>query len=132
MVKREIMTDQFLWAATYAQDFSPLLNIDRTLANRSDESTINLFPVKDLAGVEGHREIEVRRGDFRQFHQRFYSHKLPRENDEIRMTKKARALECRTPIRASSFLRPSTFMLRHSFGSLAKKILFALARFSVT
>src|SRR5947199_4487599 len=91
MVKREIITDQFLWAATYTQDFAGLFYIDSALANCSDKSTIDPFPVKDLAGVEGHREIEIRGGDLAQFHQRFYSHKLPRENDEIRMTKKPRA-----------------------------------------
>src|SRR5438046_5048010 len=84
MVKREIITDQFLWAATSTQDFAGLFYIDSALANCSDKSTIDLFPVKDLAGVEGHREIEIRGGDLSQFHQRFYSHKLPRENDEKR------------------------------------------------
>src|SRR3989442_1391444 len=118
MVKREIITDQFLSAATYTQDFAGLFYIDSALANCSDKSTIDPFPVKDLAGVEGHREIEIRGGDLPQFHQRFYSHKLPRENDE-----KSPGARTSTPVRASSFLRPSTFVLRHSLGSLAKKIL---------
>src|SRR5947207_2847396 len=108
MVKRDIITDQFLWAATSTHDLAGLFYTDSAVSNCSHQSPIDLFLVKDLAGVEGHREIEIRGGDLSQCHQRFYSHTLPRENDEIRMTKKARPPE-RRPVRASSFLRPSTF-----------------------
>src|SRR6266404_8077646 len=53
---------------THAQDFAALLHINRLLANRPDKSIAHPSPVKHLAGVEGHCEIEIRRGNCRSFH----------------------------------------------------------------
>ena len=45
-----------------------LFDVNRALADRSDKSIGDLFPVKNLTGIEGQREVEIRRRDFNQLH----------------------------------------------------------------
>jgi hypothetical protein len=66
MIESEIVPDQFLRSACKLQHFARLFYIDWLRADRSDEPAVNLFPMKDLAGIERAREIEIGRRDFSQ------------------------------------------------------------------
>ena len=51
-----------------AQNLALLLHVCRQFANRPDKSAVSLLPVKHLARVQRHCEIEIRCGDFREVH----------------------------------------------------------------
>ena len=50
------------------QDVPPLLYVNGSIADYSHESMPDLLPMKDLAGIERHRQIEIRCGNLDQFH----------------------------------------------------------------
>ena len=48
----------------YLKTSAALLDVNRHIADRSHESMPSLFPMKYLAGIERHREIEIARQKF--------------------------------------------------------------------
>src|SRR5205814_9630495 len=52
----------------YLQDLPTLLHINRVLANRPAKTGAIFFPMKDLAGSQGHGQLEVWRFDSHQVH----------------------------------------------------------------
>jgi hypothetical protein len=79
MIKREIMRDNSgeraplaCWlrrrAATNFQQIAPLLHKYWQVADCSDKSFASLFPMKYLAGIEGHGEIEIGRRNRNELH----------------------------------------------------------------
>ena len=47
-----------------AQDIATLLQVNRLIPNGPKKSIPCSFPVKDLAGIEGHREVKIGGVDF--------------------------------------------------------------------
>jgi len=58
-----------------------LLDIDRSISDRSNKSAIDILPMKDLAGVQCYCEIKIECANLGQFH---IQHSP--KNDEARMT----------------------------------------------
>ena len=69
MIEREIIADQVRAPVRCPQRIAALLRIYWPISNRAAKSVLDLFPVKHLAGIERHREIKIRRGNFSQLHQ---------------------------------------------------------------
>src|SRR5438093_6715053 len=79
MIQREIMrnnsgerTRLACWfsrlAKTDFQNIVVLLHTRRDIPNRSHKSVAGLFPMKDLAGIKRHRQIEIWCGNFNELH----------------------------------------------------------------
>src|SRR4029453_1045423 len=79
MIESEITFDQFRnWRGElprarhrrrsalhpHFQNISVLLDRNGVVRNRSHKSIVDLLPMKDLAGIECHREIEMGSADF--------------------------------------------------------------------
>src|SRR6266480_308530 len=60
----------------YFQRITPLLNVNGQLSNRSEKSAADLSPMKDLTGIECHRQIKIWRENLNQFHS---CHRLTRQ-----------------------------------------------------
>jgi hypothetical protein len=56
--------------AAHYHKISLLLYIDWQIANCADETAAGFFPMKDLAGIERHRQIEIQCRNFQQSHWR--------------------------------------------------------------
>ena len=80
MIQREIMRDNSgertrpacgrrRPAVADFQKIPMLRHINWSIANRAAKSIADSFPMKNLAGIECHREIKIRRGNFSQLHQ---------------------------------------------------------------
>jgi hypothetical protein len=70
MIEREIIANQVRAVSGYPQRIAALFGIYRPISNHAAKSVVDLFPMKHLAGIERHCEIEVGRGNFSQFHSR--------------------------------------------------------------
>src|SRR5437016_1276843 len=81
MVEREVVRDdalktrrlkavEFERAARHFQNVFLLLQINRQVADRPNKSSTSLLPMKDLTGIERHREIEIRSWNFCELHVR--------------------------------------------------------------
>ena len=60
----------FLEMSPYCSTYS------RLFPDRSQESIVDPFPMKDLTGIERHRQIEIRRGNLNGFHAKEAGHRL--------------------------------------------------------
>src|SRR5437588_11999371 len=52
----------------YLQDVPVLFHINRAITNHPAKTAAGFFPMKYLAGIQGHRQVEVWRLDSRQVH----------------------------------------------------------------
>src|SRR6185436_18966928 len=72
MIESEIMCDDSgerrRLAIADFQRLATLFHVNRDVPDRPRKSVVDFVPMKDLPRVERHREIEVRRVNFRQFH----------------------------------------------------------------
>ena len=72
MIESEIMCDdsgeRTRLAIADSQRLATLFHVNRDVPDRPRKSVVDFVPMKDLPRVERHREIEVRRVNFRQFH----------------------------------------------------------------
>ena len=64
MIEREIIADEFDATAAHLQRTATLLHLERFIADRSEKAVVDLVPMKDLAGIERHRQIEIRQRQF--------------------------------------------------------------------
>ena len=68
MIESEIIADQVRASFCYPQRIAALFRINRPISNRAVKSVVDLFPMKHLAGIERHRQIEIGRGNFSELH----------------------------------------------------------------
>ena len=81
MIEREVMRDRGMrilrmFSQTSAgsrchiptQNVTLLFNVNRVFSNRPTKTVADFFPVKHLAGIQGHGQVEVRRFDSCQVH----------------------------------------------------------------
>ncbi len=68
MIEREVVADQCRRSARDEKLIVSLLHIHRPLVDHSHETRTERFPMKNLAGIERLREIEIRRLDLGQIH----------------------------------------------------------------
>ena len=61
MIQCKIMRQQFRGSAFKSKRLFSLLHVDRHLTNRPHKTTAFAAPVKGLAGIQRHREVEIRR-----------------------------------------------------------------------
>jgi hypothetical protein len=61
MIERKVMTSHFRVTAVHAQDFAALFRVDWLVADCPYKSITGLPPMKNLAGAERDRQIEIRR-----------------------------------------------------------------------
>ena len=68
MIEREIIANKFDVLVWRKKTLASLLQINRPIADHAAKPAIDLLPMKDLAGVERLREIEIGRGNFCRLH----------------------------------------------------------------
>src|ERR1700688_3315226 len=105
MIEREIIADQVRASFCYQQRIAALFRIHRPISNRAVKSVVDLFPMKHLAGIERHRQIEIGRGNFCELHKQTSNVEHSTSNREKRVA--------RRKIFSSFWLRHS-FVIRHS------------------
>ena len=64
VIEREIVSDNLRGRAGKEKPASTLLHVNAGRADRPRIAVAAFFPMKDLAGIERAREIEIRRRDF--------------------------------------------------------------------
>ena len=60
MIEREIICYDLRRHAGEMQSFAILLDVNRHVTNGADEPSALFLPVKNLTGIERHREIKIR------------------------------------------------------------------------
>ena len=68
MIEREIIADQIRAPFCCPQRIAALFGVYRPISNHAAKSLANPFPVKHLAGIERHRQIEIGSGNFSELH----------------------------------------------------------------
>ena len=60
VIEREIIHQYFRRHAGKVQRFPNLLDVNRRLTNSADKSAALFLPMKNLTGIERHREVKIR------------------------------------------------------------------------
>src|SRR6202035_2384240 len=88
MIQREIIADQVRASFCYPQRIAALFRIYWPISNRAVKSVVDRFPMKHLAGIERHCEIEIGRGNFCEVHKQTSNTQRPTSNRETRVARR--------------------------------------------